>query len=107
MATFINCTPHNINVRKTDGSIVTFERSGIIARCTEMRNDVEEVNGIMLRKVVFGEVYDLPDPVPGTFYIVSMAVRAALPSRGDLVSPGALMRDGNGQPIGCDGLDIS
>lgn len=107
MATFINLTPHNVNVRKQDGTMVTFEKAGVIARCTEQRNDVANIDGIVFRNVVFGDVYDLPEPKEGTFYIVSMAVRAALPQRKDLVSPGALMRDENGQPVGCDGFAIN
>ena len=37
-------------------------------------------------------------------YLVSLAVRLAVPDRRDVFSPGELIRDGNGQPVGCIGL---
>lgn len=54
-----------------------------------------------------GVVVGLPDPVSGTLYLVSMAVRAACPSRTDLVSPGTLVRGPDGQPTGCQGLVVN
>jgi hypothetical protein len=51
----------------------------------------------------YGEVTDLPEPEEGTIYIVSGMVAAAAP-RPDVMSPGTLVRDDQGKPMGCLGL---
>jgi len=104
MATFVNLTPHDVNVVMTDGSIVTFERSGTIARCSVDTELVDRVNGIELSRATFGAVDNVPDSVPDTWYIVSMLVRNALSYRDDLVSPGELVRNSDGVVIGCKGF---
>lgn len=47
----------------------------------------------------------LPDPQPDIVFIVAKAVADAAPAhRGDLMSPGRLLRDAEGKVVGCDGL---
>ena len=106
MATFINLTPHDVNVILADGSIVTFERSGTIARCNMITQFVKDVDGISLSNVAYGPVVDLPteDRYAEKYYIVSMLVRQTLPMRNDLVSPGELVRNEYGVIIGCKGF---
>jgi hypothetical protein len=101
---FVNLTPHDIHVIMADGSIVTFERSGTIARCSVDTELVDRIEGIELSRATFGTVTDMPDIVQGTYYIVSMLVRNALSYRHDLVSPGELVRDEKGNVIGCKGF---
>ena len=103
MANLINLTPHMINVLHADGSISNIPSNGL-ARCAEQRIAVDSVNGINLYAVSYGEVSGLPEQVDDTFYIVSMPVRLALPTRKDLLSPGELVRDQDGKPIGCKGF---
>ena len=40
----------------------------------------------------------------GVFYIVSQLVKNALPDRTDLLVPAEVVRDGNGNIIGCKSL---
>lgn len=54
----------------------------------------------------FGAVEDLPPVVEGTIYVVSRMVITACPDRRDFVSPGPLLRNEAGQPIGAIGLSI-
>ena len=103
MATLVNLTPHMINVLHADGSIQNIPSSGS-ARCAEQRIIVDNVDGIDLYEVAYGDVSGLPKQVEDTFYIVSMPVRLALPTRKDLLSPGELVRDTEGKPIGCKGF---
>ena len=103
MATLVNLTPHMINVLHADGSIQNIPSSGL-ARCAEQRIAVDSVNGINLYAVSYGDVSGLPAQVDDTFYIVSMPVRLALPERKDLLSPGELVRDQDGKPVGCKGF---
>jgi hypothetical protein len=103
MSTLVNLTPHVINVLHADGSISNISSSGL-ARCAEQRTVVGSVNGIDLYEVAYGDVSGLPEQVEDTYFIVSMPVRLALPWRLDLLSPGELVRDNEGKPIGCKGF---
>ena len=62
-ANFVNCTPHDIKFNS--GKI--FAKSGINARVSASFSDITD----FICDQVFGEVQDLPNPVEGTFFIVS------------------------------------
>ena len=51
-----------------------------------------------------GHVTNLPEERPGTFYIVSRMVALAEPERRDLLIPGPLIKEKDGEVIGCKGL---
>ena len=102
----VNCTPHEINIVKEDGSILTIEASGIVPRCSQTEANVASINGIAITRQIFGEVVNLPEKKPGVFLVVSRMVAAAAPDRMDLLVPGPLVRDENGQPCGCHGLSV-
>jgi hypothetical protein len=51
-----------------------------------------------------GAVIDLPSPQDGVMLIVSSIVRGQHPRRDDLLSPSELVRDADGNVIGCRGL---
>ena len=61
---------------------------------------------IPLVATTYGEVTGLPDPRDGAYLIVSGMVASACP-RDDVYSPGPLVRDADGQVIGCVGLRVS
>jgi hypothetical protein len=50
--------------------------------------------------VEYGHVHDLPQPEPGTDYIVSLVVALAC-HRGDLLAPFVEVRNDEGTMIGC------
>jgi len=101
MATFINLTPHVINEVVTGLSLPP---SGTIARVSASNTVVDNIDGIEIYQTVYGEVIGLPEPQPGVYYIVSGAVLSACPDRKDLLAPGELVRNADGQPIGCKGF---
>ena len=102
---WMNLTPHAINVVEEDGSpVATFPKSGIVARRKQFLNFVANIGGVDTYASTFGEVEGLPPQHAGTGLIVSGIVRAARPERGDLYQPGRLIRDEEGNPIGCVGL---
>lgn len=110
-ATYVNLTPHALNVRSLDGSTLVLPPSpNGAARVVYDRLPPEQASiaGHEVQISVAGgprEIIGLPDPEPGTVYIVAKAVADAAPaSRGDLMSPGKLIRDADGNVIGCDGL---
>ena len=106
MTTLTNLTPHAIHII-TEGGTVTVAPSGTVARCSSASTPAGEVNGIALSRTTFGAVTGLPEPVEGVILVVSALVRAALPTRTDLASPGELVRDAAGAVIGCKGLIVN
>jgi hypothetical protein len=102
MAIIINLTPHAINETLTGK---TYQTSGIIARVSQTLSDTGmTIDGVPLFHRKFGDVTDLPDARDGVYLIVSAMVADAVPHRHDLISPGDLVRDDKGQPIGCKGF---
>ena len=99
----INLTPHEIVL--VGGP--TIPPSGAVARVASVATWAGEFEGVALSRVAFGDVQNLPTPQAGVIYIVSALVRAAVPSRADVASPGELVRSADGQPVGCKGLIIN
>lgn len=102
----VNCTPHEINVVKEDGTILTIEASGIVPRCTQSEATIASFDGIAITKQVFGEVINLPEAQPGVFLVVSRLVASAAKDRTDLLVPGPMIRGEDGRPCGCRGLSV-
>ena len=99
---FVNLTPHTINVIVGD-DVIDFPPSGLIARCDVVRHDGFSIADIPVNPTSFGDVVGLPDCADNTFYIVSGLVHGVA-NRHDVLAPGDLVRDNNGNPIGCKGL---
>jgi len=103
----INLTPHAINLM-ADGEAITIKPSGIIARCTTAREQVDsvEIDGVVfpVNEIKFGEVQGLPAPKPDNFYVVSSLVANAAKYRKDLLTVDEAVRDGNGNIIGARAL---
>ncbi len=101
-----NMTPHQIVVVGQGGEVLlSIAPSGQVARVGQTREIVGEVNGLPIYRSTYGEVTGLPEAQDGVALIVSAMVRLATPGRGDIYSPGELVRDAAGQPIGCRGLE--
>lgn len=126
----VNLTPHQINFilpyhieigRDSTGTpkYVTEERtyslppSGTVARCKVDRKETDsiiaqDIDGwditIPITSAKFGEVEGLPEPEDGTIYIVSNLVAQAVPHREDVFFPDDIVRDANGNIIGCRAL---
>lgn len=104
-----NLTPHEVKIFKLNGTVpdldVVIEASDLVARvsCEYIKVD-KKVEGVDMYRTVFGEVTGLPEYSEGVYLLVSAMVREALPLRSDLVSPGQLLRDDDGNVIGCLGL---
>ena len=92
MLTFVNLTPHPITLILPSGQEKEFAPSGTVARVDDTPSDVntlrvdgEEVDLLLTQ---FGEeINGLPDPRPGTYYIVSPLLAMACPDRDDLLAP--------------------
>jgi len=106
----VNLTPHALKLMPAGptGPVVTVSPSGQVARCATSRVQVDAVtaDGIVIpvNRTQFGEVTGLPDPQPGTIYIVSALVAQAVPEREDVFVVDDTVRDDQGRIIGCRAL---
>lgn len=109
----INLTPHDVTVVADDGSEQTlvYPRTGRVARAIEhhtLGHALADNMSIGTKLVRYDGVEDLPDPVPGVGYIVSVLTAMAAQMVGrpvdDLYYPGSLVRDIAGRVIGCQTL---
>lgn len=84
---FINLTPHPICVENTDGELITFPTSGIVARVSVDTVYGTNLGGFKISFQVFGDVEGIPEAIEGTVYIVSAMVKARTNNRSDVVAP--------------------
>lgn len=132
MDKFVNMTPHSINLVTITGhsALTTIEPSGQTLRVPRPKDEkVTEVtvgtsdrrmNGtatVTVNRKVFaglsavvvdaeGNETALPEPVEGTYYIVSRIACEAMPERSDLLMVDGTVRDENGRIIGCTGFSV-
>jgi len=105
----INLTPHEIVVMSEGGEeILRVPPSGTVTRVEVKTEVIGEINGVKVRKVVYGDIVGLPEPRENTFYVVSTIVLLALREKGiyrrDLIAPDtnpdSVIRDPQGRVIG-------
>lgn len=109
----VNLTPHELKIHNGD-IVLTLPPSGKVARVasnsTLVNSFVTNENGknvtVNVYDTSYGEVVNLPPYRPSdmVMYVVSGMVNSAVPNRHDVCSPGELIRDENGRPVGCRGL---
>ena len=108
MKKIINLTPHNVDIVCDNGNVITYNPSGIIARCSQNTIKIGDVNGIPLTQTSFGVVVDLPQPQKDTIFIVSrLVLNACKGVRDDLIVPNDIVRDDQGNIIGCKSFAIN
>lgn len=100
---FVNLTPHTLNIH-SNGNVTVIKPSNIIARVSTQYKKVDTMGGVEIFQCVYGEVEGLPAPKDGVVFVVSGLVKTTLLHRQDVMSPGELIRDESGKPIGCNGL---
>lgn len=108
MDEIINLTPHAVTVMKNDGSVaftLPAAEPSKVARVGVTRKTLADVQGVVVTAATLGEIENLPDEQPGVFYVVSALLASAAPQRTDLLTPGELVRNSEGHPVGCRGLN--
>jgi hypothetical protein len=92
MTKLINLTPHDVTLRLPSGEEMVIPASGQVARVVSDASPVMcEVRGIPVPVALPSAprlVEGLPPPEEGVAYIVSQVVRAQVPMRNDVYSPG-------------------
>jgi hypothetical protein len=107
---FINLTPHEVVLydETAQNVILKIPPSGKVARVSVKSEIVGNIDGVPIRRTTYGDIQDLPDPLPNTVYIVSTVLLIALQAKGirrtDVVSPDtnpdSVIRDTNGRVMG-------
>lgn len=123
----VNLTPHEItiyttssvevvdikgykalNVKAGEKPALILPPSGVIARASEVveRLPQIEIEGLEIPLIhkTMGDPVNLPEPVEGTMYIVSLATAKAATGRDDLLVVGESCRDSEGHIRGCVSL---
>ena len=102
-----NFTPHNVVIVMNETTKIVIPSDGI-ARVTETKTATPsiDVDGVVIEtfKSSFGEVENLPPQEDGVMVIVSAMAASAAKDRNDLLVPGELVRDNDGNIIGCKSL---
>ena len=104
-----NLTPHRLNIIADDGFVIEIEPSGDVARCDVSKDEVETVmiqgHPVTISKSLFGNPNGVPTPEEDVINVTSMVVAKAV-QRLDVTSPGDLVRNDAGAPVGCKGLSL-
>lgn len=106
----INLTPHDINIVAEGTSIIleTIPVSGVVARVSMDEEDLGVKGNIRFVRVRPGRPVNVPEPRPGTLFIVSRAVQEALPERHDLIVPTRMVRSADRRTIlGCAAFSVN
>lgn len=102
-----NLTPHPIHLLDENNNVIrTFASNGLVRLKANTVEAGFTVDDCKITKTVFGEVEGLPEYQFGQFYIVSQLVKSALSTREDLLVPAEVVRDSNGNIIGCKSFGI-
>ena len=105
--TLVNLTPHPIaiygNRAVEEGPEEVIPPSGTVARIAtiDLGTNLSNNSGRSFEFVEYGHAHDLPQPVAGTDYIVSLVVALACHGRDDLLAPYVEVRNETGTMIGC------
>ena len=104
----VNRTPHPVTIVDDDNNIIrVIEVSGLPPiRLKSSIVSTGDVDGVKLSKTVFGQAENLPEKEDGVYHIVSQLVKNACPNRDDLLVPAEVVRDENGNIIGCRSLGV-
>ena len=89
----INLTQHAITIIANGTTSLTIAPSGNVARVTQVRKEIGEINDIPVYRSEFSHATGLPEVLDNTIYIVSMLVAQACPERTDLYCTDVAVRD--------------
>jgi hypothetical protein len=101
----VNMTPHPVTILLDGDKSMTIPPVGTVVRCAVTRTLVGTlVEGVPVYRSEIGAVEGLPSYTEGVVLIVSRLVVDATPARHDVLCPDDLVRDADGQIVGCRAL---
>ena len=120
----VNLTPHDVAIYSTadcymyNGSLYlregdeeypeplhVYQAAKESARAIYVQRTAGMADGFLIYRMTPREIIGLPEPKPGTYYIVPKMLAQACPEREDLIFPGTLMYDAEDNVVGC--IDFS
>lgn len=120
----INCTPHDVSIYNTadcymyNGSLYlregdeeypeplsVYPAAKESARAIYVQRTAGMADGCLICRRTPREIIGLPEPKPGTYYIVPKMLAQACPERKDLIFPRTVVRNKSGDVVGC--IDFS
>lgn len=118
----VNLTPHDVDIYNTSDCIpqdgylclredidplplLVYPATNEPARVTFMQKTAGMADGTLIYRWVPREITGLPEPKPGTYYIVPKMLAQVYPERTDLIFPGTLVFDADDNVVGC--IDFS
>jgi hypothetical protein len=108
----INATPHDVNIMDEDENIIkTYQKGDIQIRLDEDMEkgegaefiEEETIDDVPVKKISYCPG-DVPNEKENVYYIVSTLVAQAFDYRKDFLVPIEVVRDDDGNPIGCKAL---
>ena len=115
----INCTPHDVLIYGVTSCMLqdgrpyireegeeypeplrVYPAANAPARAIYVQRTAGAVDGTLIYRRFTEDIVNLPDPKPGTYYIVSKRLAQACPERKDLIFPGTVVRDADGHIVG-------
>jgi hypothetical protein len=98
----INATFHPINILNEMGVLMkVFPKTGVSIRLEERMTEGEDIDGIPTGVINWDGAVNMPEQKEGVFYIVSQLTQSLLTHRSDLLSPKGIVRDNDGNVLGC------
>lgn len=101
----MNMTPHPVIILDGENhEVMRFESDGQIRLDSVVDRNYDPVCGVPTCRTFFRDPVGLPDREDGKFYIVSQLVKSACRDRRDLLVPSDVVRDDEGNIVGCRSL---
>ncbi len=107
MEVIINKTPHPVNIVNAQNEVIRTFPACLKDKLIRLKADVKqvgEIDGVPVSSTEFGSPEGLPKERNDVYYIVSQLVASACFDRMDLLVPAEVVRDENGQIVGCRSL---
>lgn len=101
----INKTPHPVIILDDNMDVIARFESTEPIRLKAETQLMGQLYGIPITKTDFGIAENMPELERGTYYIVSQIVKSAYHNRKDLLTPNEVVRDADGNIIGCKSLN--
>ncbi len=102
----INMTPHDVVIFSYNNEKIRKIESSGVFRLSSNTEVIGKYENIPISRTTFGKV-DLPIQKENVIYIVSSIVCMANKQRNDLYIPDQIVRDANGNVIGCKSLSLN
>jgi len=106
MKKIVNLTTHTVKIVKDGGEIIEIPPSGQVARVELSYKEIDNVDGIPIIEIQYGDVIGLPKPQEGVYYVVSSVCKNAVPDRKDVLALFQVQRQ-KGEPFLAKGFRVN